>query len=217
MYLSRVAQLLTQTKKTMKKLILPLAMLALISFKTADTTLSGEERKIVIDQLTQSKEHLLKSIKGLSANQLNFKADPTSWSIAECAEHIAISEGMIWGMVDGALKQPADPSRRGEVKMSDAQIVGMITDRTTKRKTQEMFEPSNKFGSHDGAVKEFETKRNSHMEYVKTTQDDLRNRYSTLAFGTIDTYQVILFLAGHSERHTKQIEEVMANANFPKK
>jgi len=201
----------------MKKLILSLAMLALISFKTADTTLSAEERKAAIDQLTQSKEHLLKSIKGLSADQLNFKVSPTSWSIAECAEHIAISESVIWGMVDGALKQPADPAKRSEVKMSDAQIVGMITDRTNKVKTQEMFEPSNKFGSHDDAVKEFVTKRDGHVEFVKKTQDDLRNRYSTLPFGTIDTYQVILFLSGHSERHTRQIEEVMAHANFPKK
>ena len=201
----------------MKKLILSFAVLALISFKTADTTLSAEERKIAIDQLTQSKEHLLKSIKGLSTDQLNFKASPTSWSIAECTEHIAISEGMIWGMVDGALKQPADPSKRGEVKMSDAQITGMITDRTNKVKTSEMFEPTGKFGSHDGAVKEFVVKRDSHMEFVKTTTDDLRNRYSQLPFGTIDGFQVILFMAAHSERHTKQVEEVIANANFPKK
>ncbi len=201
----------------MKKLILSLAVLALISFKTADTTLSAEERKFAIDHLTQSKEHLLKSIKGLSADQLNFKASPTSWSVAECAEHIAISEGMIWGMVEGGLKQPANPDKRSEVKMSDAQIVGMITDRTNKVKTQEMFEPSNKFGSHDAAVKDFVLKRDTHLEYVKTTQDDLRNRYSTLPFGTIDTYQVILFLSSHSERHVKQIEEIMANANFPKK
>lgn len=201
----------------MKNLILTFVVLALISFKTADTTLSAEERKFAVDQLTQSKEHLLKSVKGLSADQLNFKATPTSWSIAECAEHIAISEGMIWGMVDGALKQAADPTKRSEIKMSDAQIVGMITDRTNKVKTKEMFEPSNKFGSHAGAVKEFVAKRDGHVEYVKTTQDDLRNRYSTLPFGTIDTYQVILFLASHSERHTKQIEEVLANVNFPKK
>ena len=201
----------------MKKLIFSLAMLALINFKTADTILTAEERKAAIDQLAQSKEHLLKSIKGLSTAQLNFKASPTSWSVAECTEHIAISEGMIWGMVDGALKQPADASKRSEVKMSDAQIVGMITDRTNKIKTQEMFEPTGKFGSHDGAVKEFVTKRDTHIDYVKNTNDDLRNRYSQLPFGTIDAYQAIIFMAGHSERHTKQIEEVLVNASFPKK
>jgi hypothetical protein len=32
----------------------------------------------------------------------------------------------------------------------------------------------------------------------------------------LDAYEWILFVAGHSERHTKQINEVKADANFPK-
>ena len=201
----------------MKKIILFLAVITLFNFKTADTELTQDERTIAIDQLTKSQDHMMKTMKGLSPVQLNYKSSPTSWSVAECAEHLAISEGLIWGMVEGALKQPADPSKRSEVKMSDEAVVKMITDRTSKIKTQEMFEPKNKFGSLDGSLKEFKEKRQKHIEYVKATQDDLRNRYAQLPFGAIDAYQAILFLAGHSERHTKQMEEVMASAGFPKK
>lgn len=201
----------------MKKIILFLAVITLFNFKTADTELTQDERTIAIDQLTKSQDHMMKTMKGLSPGQLNYKSSPTSWSVAECAEHLAISEGLIWGMVEGALKQPADPSKRSEVKMSDEAVVKMITDRTSKIKTQEMFEPKNKFGSLDGSLKEFKEKRQKHIEYVKATQDDLRNRYAQLPFGAIDAYQAILFLAGHSERHTKQMEEVMASAGFPKK
>ena len=201
----------------MKKIILFLAVITLFNFKTANTELTQDERTIAIDQLTKSQDHMMKTMKGLSPVQLNYKSSPTSWSVAECAEHLAISEGLIWGMVEGALKQPADPSKRSEVKMSDEAVVKMITDRTSKIKTQEMFEPKNKFGSLDGSLKEFKEKRQKHIEYVKATQDDLRNRYAQLPFGAIDAYQAILFLAGHSERHTKQMEEVMASAGFPKK
>ena len=201
----------------MKKIILFLAVITLFNFKTADTELTQDERTIAIDQLTKSQDHMMKTMKGLSPGQLNYKSSPTSWSVAECAEHLAISEGLIWGMVEGALKQPADPSKRSEVKMSDEAVVKMITDRTSKIKTQEMFEPKNKFGSLDGALTEFKDKRKSHIDYVKTTKDDLRNRYAQLPFGTGDAYQVILFMAGHTERHTKQMEEVMASAGFPKK
>lgn len=201
----------------MKKIILFLAVITLFNFKAADTELTQDERTIAIDQLTKSQDHMMKTMKGLSPVQLNYKSSPTSWSVAECAEHLAISEGLIWGMVEGALKQPADPSKRSEVKMSDEAVVKMITDRTSKIKTQEMFEPKNKFGSLDGSLKEFKEKRQKHIEYVKATQDDLRNRYAQLPFGAIDAYQAILFLAGHSERHTKQMEEVMASAGFPKK
>ena len=34
---------------------------------------------------------------------------------------------------------------------------------------------------------------------------------------TLDAYEWLLFLAAHSERHTKQIDEVKADPNFPKK
>jgi len=191
--------------------------LALVSFSVPDTSLTDQERKLGMDQLTNSKNHLLTAIKGLSPGQLNFKATPTSWSIAECTEHIAISESLLYGMVEDALKTPADPSRRGEVKMTDEQVIGMISSRDSKFKTAEPFEPTGKFGSHDGTVKEFLAKRDAHIAYVKSTKDDLRNRYAVRPFGTFDTFQAILFMAGHSERHTKQIEEVKADPNFPKK
>jgi hypothetical protein len=35
--------------------------------------------------------------------------------------------------------------------------------------------------------------------------------------GKWDAYKFIRLIAAHSERHTKQIEEVKANENFPKK
>jgi len=200
----------------MKKLVFLFAVAAL-SFAPADTELTSDERKMAVEKLTQTQDHMLKVMKGLSPAQLNYKADPNSWSVAECAEHIAISESLIWGMVDGALKQPADPSKRGEVKMKDDQIFNMITDRSSKIKTQEPFEPKNKFTSAEGSIKEFKEKRAAHINYVKTTKDDLRDRYAQLKFGTIDAYQAILFMAGHTERHVKQMEEVIASAGFPKK
>ncbi|MEK6782078.1 MAG: DinB family protein [Bacteroidota bacterium] len=201
----------------MKKLFIPFVLLAFTGFKAPVSPLTEQERKAAIAQLTDTREFLQESIKGLSTAQLNFKSSPESWSVAECVEHIAISENMIFGMAEGGLKAPADPSKRAEVKMSDEQIFGMITDRSGKVKTSEAFVPTGKFGSYEGSVKEFLAKRDSHIDYIKTTQDDLRNHYATLPFGLIDTYQVVVFMAGHTKRHTLQIEEVKANANFPKK
>jgi hypothetical protein len=200
----------------MKKVFLPVLMLLMLSFTTSDSSLTKSERKFAIEQYKNSKSHLLSAIKGLSAAQLNFKAGPESWSIAECTEHIAISETLLYGMFEGALKLPAEPGKRSEVKMTDEQVIALVTDRTTKVKTQEPFKPIGKFGSHEATVKEFVTKRDEHIKFIKKTQEDLRNRYQQLPFGTIDAYQLVLFIAGHTERHVKQIEEVKANANFPK-
>ncbi|MCB0374282.1 MAG: DinB family protein [Sinomicrobium sp.] len=200
----------------MKKIILPIVMLALVSFTGADTTLTKSERKLAIKEMTNSRNHLLKLVKGLSEKQLNFKSSPERWSIAECVEHIAISENLIFGMLEAALKTPADPSGRPEVKTPDDALLARIKDRSTKVKTFEPFEPSGKYGSFEATLKEFKAKRDEHIRYVKKNRDDLRNRYQKLPFGTIDGFQVLLFMSAHSERHVKQIEEVMADANFPK-
>lgn len=203
--------------KHLKLLSLAFALVLTSSFRSVDGTVTEAERKMVLDYMKETKERLIKDVTGLTQEQLNFKATPTSWSVAECLEHIAFSEGALFGMLQGTLKEAANPARRSEVKMTDEQVRGMIASRERKIKTQEMFEPKNQFGSAEGSLKEFIAKRDSNMEFTKTTQEDLRNHYAVMPFATFDSFQVLIFITGHSARHTAQIEEVMANANFPKK
>ncbi len=203
--------------KYFKLLPLVLAIVLASSFKPLDGGLTDAERKAVIDYMKETKERLIKEVKGLTDEQLNFKTSPESWSVAECLEHIAFSEGALFGMLQGTLKEAANPARRSEVKMTDDQVKGMISSRERKVKTQEAFEPKNQFGSAEGSLKEFIAKRDGNVEFTKTTQEDLRNHYAVMPFATFDSFQVLVFIAGHSARHTAQIEEVMANANFPKK
>mgnify|MGYP000595585286 CR=1 FL=1 len=201
----------------MKKGIFGIVLLALFSFSTAETVLKNADKELAISEFNKSKKHLLRSLKGLNDAQLNFKSNPETWSIAECVEHIAISETNIFGMLQGALKTPADPSRRSEVKMKDEQIIGMMVDRSNRVKTSGAFEPSGKFGSHKETLKTFLKKRKQNSKYVKKTNDDLRNHYGQLPFGTLDGVQILLFISAHSERHILQIEEIMSHKDFPKK
>ncbi len=201
----------------MKAIILPILMLVLVSFTVSDAKLTKAERAFAIAEMTKTHDHLLSAIEGLSEAQLNFKSSPESWSIKECVEHIALSENIIFGMQQGTLEVAPDPSKRSEIKMTDEQILAMITDRSNKVKTKTPFEPTGKFGSHENTLKEFTTKRAEHIAYVKNTEDDLRNHYAEFPFGTIDAFQTLLFLSGHTERHVLQIEEIKASEGFPKK
>lgn len=200
----------------MKRLFLPVVIFMMLGFTISNDPMTQAERKFALEKFQNSKNDLLSVIKGLSTAQLNFKANDSSWSVGECTEHIALTENALFGMFEGTLNTPADPSKRSNVKMTDEQVIALITDRTKKVKTQEQFVPSGKFGSHEATVKAFVDSRDSHIKYIKETKDDLRNRYQQLPFGIIDSYQLLLFIAGHTERHIKQIEEVKANANFPK-
>ncbi|MEP2668428.1 MAG: DinB family protein [Cyclobacteriaceae bacterium] len=197
------------------KLMLLVPAIVLMSFSYAGLT--DSEREFAVKHLKETKKNLLNKLKGLSDTQLSFKATPESWSIAECVEHIAITENMISGAAYGGLKGEADPSRRSKLKMSDEQIVGFITDRSGKVKTQEAMEPTNSFGSYKETLKAFTTKRDENIAFIQKTNEDMRNHYNDFPFGVIDTYQTMLFMSGHTKRHTAQIEEVMENANFPKK
>ncbi|MEJ6981523.1 DinB family protein [Pedobacter sp. P351] len=201
--------------KSKKSLLVAIAFVTM-SFNNS-ATLTNAERRHAINFLQETQENLLKKLSGLTPEQLNFKADAASWSVAECLEHIAVSENNLFGLTQMALKEPADPSKRNEVKMSDAALVQMITDRSIKRTASETFKPTGKFGSYEATLKEFKTKREFNINYIKTTSDDLRNHYYDFPFGKVDAYQTILFMAGHSKRHTDQIEEIMKNVNFPRK
>lgn len=200
----------------MKRIFLPLIALLLLSFSQSDTKLAEQERLKGAIALIKTQARVLETINNLSEEQLNFKSSPESWSISECVEHLAISENAFDQMLKESLKAPADPSRRAEVKMTDDEVLTMIINRDNKVKTSEPFEPSGKFGSFEETLNAFKSKRMEHIIYMETSEDDLRNHYGQLPFGTLDAYQIIIFMSGHTERHVRQMEEVKADRNFPK-
>ena len=200
---------------TIIKIFLAAFLLIPAGFKNA-AGITDSERKYATDVLTSTSQTLLSKVKALTPAQLAFKADTSSWSVAECLEHIAITENSLFGYSQSALKVPADPSKRSDVKLSDENVLKMITDRSSKFKAQAEVTPTGKFGNTQATLKEFTTSREKHISYIKTTTDDLRNHYNDFPFGKVDAYQTILFMAGHCKRHTAQIDEIMANPNFPK-
>lgn len=197
----------------MKKVFIPILMLATLSFTTSDTEITKLEREFAINELANSRDHLLNELDGLSEAQLNFKSSESSWSIAECTEHIAIFENQVFEILEEALELPASPDRRKGIKYSDKELLAHIANRTEKVKTQEELEPNGKYGSHNSTVKEFKTKRGIHINYIKTTKDDLRNHF--VNFGAADAYQMILYMSAHTDRHVEQIKEIIANKDFP--
>ena len=52
-------------------------------------------------------------------------------------------------------------------------------------------------------------------QFLKTTPG-LRDHVMDGPVGKMDGYEFLLFIAAHCERHTKQINEVKSEPNFPK-
>src|ERR1700680_2815685 len=108
---------------------LALFLIAIVSVTMAayDQTLTKTERDKAVAELEGSRQAFLDATKGLSQAQWNFKAGPDRWSIAECAEHIALSEDFIFGIVTTQImKGPVTPEKRDAVKGKDEGILKLM-------------------------------------------------------------------------------------------
>jgi uncharacterized damage-inducible protein DinB len=209
-----------QTPKTIATLVL-LAGLTTVSgwAQTAPpATLTPQEREFALKSLQTTHDKFLQSIAGLSEKQWTFKPGPDRWSVAEVSEHITVSESALLGLVQKQLMaSPAAPEKREQVKGKDEMILQKIPDRSHKAQAPEFLRPTGRWPTEADLTKAFEESRKVTMDYVRTTNDDLRDHFfDHPVFGTLDGYQWLLLLSAHSERHTAQIEEVKADPNFPK-
>jgi uncharacterized damage-inducible protein DinB len=185
--------------------------------QSAAPTLTPEERESALKSFQTTHDNFLKSISGLSQKQWTFKPAPDRWSVAEVAEHITLSEGLIFSLVQEAMQSPAAPEKRAQVAGKDEMILTRVPDRSHKAQAPEMLKPTGRWPTEADLVKAFEERRAATMEYIKTTNDDLRDHFfDHPVFGTLDAYQWLLLISTHSARHTAQIEEVKADPNFPK-
>jgi hypothetical protein len=201
----------------MKKILCFLSACVLLSFTTADTVISKAERKKAADFLMETKKGVWDATQGLSPAQLAWKPAADRWSVEDCMKHIAQAEQMLWQMIDGGLKTPATPEKRGDVKMKDDDVIKNLEDRTSKIKTFPALEPQNiPFKTTAEAWESFNKSRDMLVGYVNNNSDDLRNHIYALPVGAFDGYQMILFIGAHSNRHMQQINEVKADPNFPK-
>ena len=203
----------------MTKRLISLTALALaLSFHPVfGQALTPNERDSLLKHLQQTRRAFLDSIAGLSEAQWTFRAGPGRWTIAEVAEHIAISETTILGIVtDQILKAPAVP--RNPNPIPDEKLLAWLLDRTSKFQAPEMLKPTNRWATREALTKDFIAAREKTVAYVQSTTDDLHGHSGPHpVFKMLDGYQWVLLLSGHAARHTAQIEEVKAAAGYPAK
>lgn len=199
----------------MKRLLSVAAIVMSVALSAPAQTQADKDR--AFKYLESTKQGVLDATAGLSEAQWKFKSAPERWSVAEVMEHIAAAEDMLRNMVvNTVLQAPARPEG-DDVKAQDDQILAMIPDRSHKAQAPEPLKPTNRFGSPQNSLKHFLEARQKTEDLLKE-HEDLRGHATDGPFGKKqDAYQWLLFIGAHSERHTKQILEVKADPNFPKK
>ena len=200
-------------------LVFGLFVLTAGTITVSANTVTKEERKAAVKYLKHTQKLFRDAVKGLSEEQLKWKPAADKWSVFETSEHITLAEVFLFDLINGAvMKAPADPNK--STKITSELIMQKVTDRSQKFPAPEPIKPDKApWTTMDATMAAFKERRENTINFVSKGNDDMRERFMmNLAFNAeLDAYLWIVFLSAHTERHVKQIEEVKANANFPKK
>ena len=200
----------------MKKVSLLLIVLLLLGIAAFGQTLTQADRDRGLKYLEQTRDAIVAATKGLSEAQMKFKPAPDRWSVAETLEHIALAEDfLLQNLTNKIMKSPAGPADRDTAR-ADAMVLAMIPDRSHKAQAPPPLVPTGRWPPAE-TLDHFQKSRAQTIAFLESTPD-LRQHVADSPLGQpLDAYEWLLFVSAHSERHTKQILEVKADPNFPKK
>jgi hypothetical protein len=199
----------------MKKASLLLCALLLLGAVAFGQILTQADREKGVQYLQQTRDGVSEAVKGLSEAQMRFKAAPDRWSVAETLEHIALAEDfLLQNVTDKIMKAPVGAADRDTAKI-DAMVLAMVPDRSQKRQAPGPLVPTGRWTPAE-TLDHFMKCRATTIAFLESTPDLRQHVVDSPLKQPMDAYEWLLFIAAHSERHTKQINEVKADANFPK-
>ena len=171
-------------------------------------SLSPEERQQAEGMLTSSYAGFERSVAGVGDDICGRKSPAGDWSVLDIVEHLAIVEVFTLRSIRTRILEgtpvAANPER-------DATIARMVEMGAHKVVSPEPVRPKGRYKTIEEAVEAFQRARQKTIEYVRDTEDPIRERaLPHPALGALDGYQWIVFLAAHSARHARQIETVRA-------
>ena len=184
--------------------------------------LSQQELDQAILFLQQTKNALVGATKGLTEAQWKFKPAPDRWSIEENLDHIVrVQERVLGPILDQLATAPPPPADRDYAQV-DAIVIHQFPTRLNKFSAPEFIHPI-------GQIKPRELRNRLSANYTQLAEHlvstpGLRQHalpspplqaVSKGAFESMDGYHWILAAAAHTERHTKQILEAMAEPGYP--
>ena len=201
----------------MKRAFIALCLALFSSLVSQAQDLTAEDRRKAIEFLDHTRNEVLEATKGLSTAQWNYKPAPDRWSVAQVAEHIAAAEDFLMDMVRDKVMKAPPRTAPADVQAVDAFVMQAVPDRSKKVQAPEPLRPTNRFGTPKESLKHFKQSRAKTIQFVKTTPALRQHAVDSPLGKQLDAYEWVLFVAAHSERHKKQIDEVKADPNFPKK
>ncbi|MBM3788068.1 MAG: DinB family protein, partial [Acidobacteria bacterium] len=177
-----------------------LILLFVIGCGAAAQSISDQDRAYLTSHLEMTREFVRDTTANLTRAQWQFQTEPRRWSIAQCVDHLARTEeavlqllrqnvlhskepllGAFPSMAKG--RKSAGPPKRMTYR-EDSYILRWMTDRgpavsvpVERRPPIEEVAPRGIIADPTTAIDHFERVRAQTLEFVKSTQEDLRGHF----------------------------------------
>jgi hypothetical protein len=175
------------------------------------------ERDRAVAYLKETQAAVIDSTRGLSDPQWIHKPSIEEWSIAECVDHLAITEEFLLR----TLQKVADAPAASEAELAlcagkEDRLIRDVPSRGVKVKGPDRVMPKGGWSEPGVVLARFVETRGRVIEYAGSTDHPLRLRqFPHMIFGPLDGYQWLIFMAAHAERHRRQLEEVKTSPGYP--
>ncbi len=166
---------------------------------------SAADKALLITLLRESKQRFVGSFAGVTDAQSRRNPAEGCWSVLDTVEHLTVAEKGMLKLITNTRRPKSESTPNREEA-----FLRMIPDRSRKLETPESGRPKGRFANLNEARAHFESARDEAIRFVEHCNEDLRATEVThphpLA-GVVTTFEMLIVMAKHAERHALQIEE----------
>jgi len=167
---------------------------------------SNSDKNFLVSLLRESRKNFLGSFAEVSDEESRLHPAENCWSVLDTVEHLTSAEGIMLRLITTQRRpRSADAANREQI------FLKVIGDRSRKMQSPEGGQPCGRFANLADAAVQFMTNRDGVIQFVEQHPEDLRASEVTHphpAAGNVSTYEMVIIIAKHAERHAKQIEEI---------
>jgi hypothetical protein len=164
--------------------------------------------------LDEAGKTFLGLIENLTDEQWNFKPAGARHSIGDEAEHVALSENDLQHVILQAMKGPKNPEAAKLLAGKEKRVKEMMLNPETHA---ENYKPKGRLKTKPEVVEYF---TRAHTYALNALEKTPELSLHVLAhphkdYQDLTAYQWYYYIAYHTLRHCQQLEEIMADADFP--
>ncbi|MBL8220628.1 MAG: DinB family protein, partial [Bryobacterales bacterium] len=160
----------------------------------AEGAMTPADRRRLVEMLAASQQAFEAAVARVPEQRWAVRPDVDSWSAAECAEHLILSEEALLNLVrNQILKSPATQAASDGISGKNDAVVEAMRDRKAKSQTFDFLILRGRWLTQRNALDAFRERRQATLDYVWTSQDPLHAHGAPLpGLDLLDGYQWLL-------------------------